>query len=110
MLIAWMGDNSSTDWPVGLKFVQFMKNTRYHSTIKQTPFSALFGGNPRVELRSTNPPIEILERLVTEDDLFAAFNPVSTDIAPAPWWCGVDPSLPGHASKLHRPDSPSISH
>ena len=22
----------------------------------------------------------------------------------------VDPSLPGHAGKLHRPDSPSISH
>ena len=84
MLIAWMGDNSSTDWPVGLKFVQFMKNTSYHSTIKQTPFSALFGGNPRVGLRSTNLPTEILERLVTEDDLFAAFNPVSTDIAPAP--------------------------
>ena len=83
MLIAWMGDNSSTDWPVGLKFVQFMKNTSYHSTIKQTPFSALFGGNPRVGLRSTNLPTEILERLVTEDDLFAAFNPVSTDIAPS---------------------------
>jgi hypothetical protein len=74
MLIAWMGDNSSADWPVGLKFVQFMKNTSYHSTIKQTPFSALFGGNPRVGLRSTNLPTEILERLVTEDDLFAAFN------------------------------------
>lgn len=23
MLIAWLGDNKSTDWPVGLKFVQF---------------------------------------------------------------------------------------
>jgi hypothetical protein len=87
MLISWMGDNNSTDWPVGLKFVQFMKNTSQHSGIKQTPYSALFGGNPRVGLRSTTLPTEILERLVTEDDFFAAFQPgpsQADDVAPAP--------------------------
>ena len=43
MLIAWLGDNS-TDWPVGLRFVQFQKNctSSYHSGIKQTPYKALY--------------------------------------------------------------------
>ena len=27
MLIAWMNDNNSTDWLLGLKFVRFSKNT-----------------------------------------------------------------------------------
>ena len=42
MLISWLSDNNSSDWAVGLKFVQFMKNTSYHSGIKQSPYSALF--------------------------------------------------------------------
>src|SRR5579872_4887792 len=71
MLIAWLGDNNSVNWPVGLKFVQFSKNTSYHSGIKQTPYNALFGVDPRVGLRSTALPTEILERMTTEDDLFA---------------------------------------
>lgn len=78
MLIAWLGDNKSTDWSVGLKFVQFNKNTSYHTGIKQSPYLALFGGNPRVGLRSTALPTEILERMVSEDDLIAAFNPHQT--------------------------------
>ena len=40
MLIAWLGDNNSTDWPIGLRFVQFHKNCSYHSGIKQTPYKA----------------------------------------------------------------------
>ena len=74
MLVAWLGDNDCTDWPIGLKFVQFAKNTSYHSGIKQSPYSALFGIEPRVGLRSTALPNEILERMVSEDDLIAAFN------------------------------------
>jgi hypothetical protein len=31
MLIAWMGDNNSSDWPTGLKFVQFSKNCSHHA-------------------------------------------------------------------------------
>lgn len=53
MLIAWLGDNNTVDWPVGLKFVQFSKNTSHHSGINQSPYLALFGGAPRVGLRST---------------------------------------------------------
>ncbi|KAK6178643.1 hypothetical protein SNE40_011172 [Patella caerulea] len=28
MLVAWMGDNNTNDWSVGIKFVQFQKNSR----------------------------------------------------------------------------------
>src|SRR5277367_5950751 len=74
MLICWLNDNNTTDWGVGLKFVQYMKNTSYHSGIKQSPYSALFGGIRCVSLRSVALPTEVLERLVSEDDLFAAFG------------------------------------
>jgi hypothetical protein len=74
MLIAWLGDNNSTDWPLGLKFVQFSKNISYHSGIQQTPYKALFGVSPRVGLRSTDLPTEILERMSCEEDLFAAVS------------------------------------
>ena len=74
MLVAWLGENDCTDWPIGLKFVQFATNTSYHSGIKQSPYLALFGIEPRVGLRSTALPSEILERMVSEDDLIAAFN------------------------------------
>ncbi|XP_068246731.1 uncharacterized protein [Palaemon carinicauda] len=33
MLISWLGDNDTTDWPMGLRFVQFQKNSSYHSGI-----------------------------------------------------------------------------
>ena len=74
MLTAWLGDNDSTDWPTGLHFVQFQKNSGYHSGIKQPPFKALFGRDAQVGLRSTSLPSEILERLVSEDDLMAAYQ------------------------------------
>ncbi|XP_064098058.1 KRAB-A domain-containing protein 2-like [Macrobrachium nipponense] len=31
VLISWLGDNHTSDWPMGLRFVQFQKNTSYHS-------------------------------------------------------------------------------
>ena len=86
MLIAWLGDNNTSDWPVGLKFVQFSKNTIHHSGINQSPYLALFGGSPRVGLRSTILPTEILEHMVLKEDLLAVFDQTtrnaSSDIAP----------------------------
>jgi hypothetical protein len=79
MLIAWLGDNNSTNWPTGLKFVQFSKNSSYHTGIKQTPYKALFGSEPRVGLRSTSLPTEVLERMTTESDLFAALQESTTE-------------------------------
>ena len=73
-----MGDNNSPDWSVGLKFVQFHKNTSHHTGIKQAHYKALFGSDPVVGLRSSTLPTEILERMVSEDDLLAAFGNLST--------------------------------
>lgn len=31
MLATWMAETKSTDWPSGLKFIQFRKNCAFHS-------------------------------------------------------------------------------
>jgi len=31
MLATWMAENKSSDWPSGLKFIQFRKNRAFHS-------------------------------------------------------------------------------
>ncbi|KAK6195883.1 hypothetical protein SNE40_001219 [Patella caerulea] len=79
MLTAWLGDNDSTDWPMGLRFVQFQKNSSYHSGIKQSPYKALFGSEAKVGLRSNTLPTEILERMVSEEDLLAAYSVPSSE-------------------------------
>ena len=74
MLIAWLGDNSTNNWTLGLKFVQFQKNYSYHSGIKCSPFAALFGSDAKVGLTTANLPQEILHKMLTEDDLMAIFQ------------------------------------
>ena len=59
---------------MGLKFVQFMKNTSHHSGINQTPYKALFGCDPRIGLRSSSLPTEVIKTMLTEEDLLAAFS------------------------------------
>jgi len=78
ILIAWLGDNNSVDWSAGLKFVQFSKNVSHHSGIKQSPYQALFVCTPRVGLRSTHLPEEVLRLMVSEDDLFNALHTTDT--------------------------------
>src|SRR6201996_9501072 len=78
ILITWLGDNNSVDWSAGLKFVQFSKNTSHHSGFKQSPYQALFGCTPRVGLRSTHLPEEVLRLMVSEDDLFNALHTTDT--------------------------------
>ena len=78
ILVAWMSDNDTRDWTVGLKFVQQKKNCAYHAGIKQTPYKAMFGEDPRIGLTSSSLPHEILERLQTEDDLLALHQPSPT--------------------------------
>ena len=63
MLISWLGDNDTSDWPMSLKFMQFHKNTSYHSGIKQFPYKALFGVEAKVGLRSTTLP-EVLKKML----------------------------------------------
>ena len=81
MLTAWLGDNNSTDWPMRLRFIQFQKNSSYHTGIKQSPYKALFGTEVKVGLRSNNLPTEILDRIVSEDDLIAAYATPPEDMS-----------------------------
>ncbi|XP_046560064.1 uncharacterized protein LOC124269094 [Haliotis rubra] len=67
--------------PMDYDLCSSRKNNSHHSGIKQSPFRALFGSEPKVGLRSSTLPPEILERLVTEDDLHAAFEPSTTPSA-----------------------------
>ena len=69
---------------MGLKFVQFSKNSSYHSGIKQSPYKALFGCDPRAGLQSTRLPTEMLDQTMTESDLFAAIQPESTSSTTQP--------------------------
>ena len=64
MLIAWMSENETRDWTVGIKFVQFRKNSSYSAGIKQSPYSALFGMEACVGLISSSLPHEVLSKLV----------------------------------------------
>ncbi|XP_064080656.1 KRAB-A domain-containing protein 2-like [Macrobrachium nipponense] len=63
MLVAWLSDNNTTDWTVGLKFVQFQKNSSYHSGIRRSPFAALFGSDAKVGLTTSALPHDVIHRL-----------------------------------------------
>ena len=62
MLIAWMSDNDTQGWTVGLKFVQFQKNSSHHTGIKRSPFAALFGADAKVGLTSSSLPQYLIAR------------------------------------------------
>ncbi|CAF1016668.1 unnamed protein product [Brachionus calyciflorus] len=69
MLRLWMRENQSTNWALGLKFVQLQKNTSYHSTIGCTPYFATFRREIKFGLESSLIPKEILLKLTTEEEL-----------------------------------------
>ena len=69
MLVAWLSDNNTTDWTVGLKFVQFQKNSSFHSGIQRSPFTALFGSDAKVGLTTSALPHDVIHRLQSEDDV-----------------------------------------
>ncbi|XP_046549464.1 KRAB-A domain-containing protein 2-like [Haliotis rubra] len=80
MLVAWLGDNNTTDWTVGLKLVQFQKNSSFHSGIKCSPFAALLGEDASTGPTSPSPPHEITQKLQSEDDLLSVVsNPTSSE-------------------------------
>lgn len=53
MLIECMIDNNSWDCSLGIRFVQFSKNSDHHSRISCSPYSAQFGAGSRRELTLT---------------------------------------------------------
>ncbi|XP_025410739.1 KRAB-A domain-containing protein 2-like [Sipha flava] len=68
MLASWMTDNKSTNWSIGLKFVQFMKNRAHHAGINMTPYKAMFGVDPRVGLVTSNLSNELITTINVEDE------------------------------------------
>jgi len=81
MLVAWMGDNKKNDWTIGLKFVQFQKNSSLHAGIQRFPYMAMFGCDAKVGLSSSTLPTEILGRLQSEDELLALNIPQTSTLA-----------------------------
>eukprot|EP00102_Acyrthosiphon_pisum_P023247 XP_016660457.1 PREDICTED: KRAB-A domain-containing protein 2-like [Acyrthosiphon pisum] len=63
ILTTWMQDNNTNKWSEGLSFVQFMKNSAYHSGIKQSPYNAMFGTDPKTGLTSSILPHTILQEI-----------------------------------------------
>lgn len=46
-LTAWMRDNNSQKWSLGLFFVQWTLNTAYHEATLVIPYKAVFDTKPR---------------------------------------------------------------
>jgi hypothetical protein len=73
MIVSWMRDNDTTKWAVGLKFIQFQKNRRFHEGIKRSPYEARFGSPPKVGLTTSKLPNEILNVIEKEEGLVGYF-------------------------------------
>lgn len=73
-----MQDHECSNWSIGLKFVQFMKNRALHSGIKRAPYEAMFGCAPKVGLSSTLLPNEVLNAVTNEEDLENILKTVDT--------------------------------
>uniref|UniRef100_A0A2S2QZI3 KRAB-A domain-containing protein 2 n=1 Tax=Sipha flava TaxID=143950 RepID=A0A2S2QZI3_9HEMI len=78
ILASWMTDSKSTNWSIGLKFVQFIKNKAHHAEINMTPYKAMFGVNPRVGLVTSNLPNELITTINFEDELENLISTVTT--------------------------------
>lgn len=69
MLRGWLNDNNSTNWSVGCYFIQWQKNSSFHRVIGRTPYRALFGCDPKVGLKSTSLPNDLINNIATEEEL-----------------------------------------
>ncbi|KAK4321405.1 hypothetical protein Pmani_007775 [Petrolisthes manimaculis] len=72
ILACWMKDNNTTQWSNGLRFVQWQKNTRFHSGIGRTPYEAMYGEKAHLGISAVNIPEEIMEGMETEEQLAEA--------------------------------------
>ncbi|XP_055932081.1 KRAB-A domain-containing protein 2-like [Argiope bruennichi] len=73
MLASWMKDNKTTKQSYGLRFVEFMKSRALHSGIKQSPYKAMFGIEPRVGMTTSTLPSDI-KTIEDEDELQKIFE------------------------------------
>jgi len=80
-LTAWMRDNRTTEWSVGLPFLQWGINNTYHETIRMTPYEAVFDQKAGVGLGTGIPP-EFLEKITTgvyEEDMLILLEEQDAD-------------------------------
>ena len=77
ILACWMKDNNSTQWSQGLRFVQWKKNTRFHSGIGRTPYEAMYGQKARLGVDQNSVPEEVLDGMQTEEQLAEALGVVN---------------------------------
>ena len=68
-LFSMMHDNNDQCWVIYLKWVKFNYNTTYHSTIRITPFEAVYGKVPSFGLDTFNVPKDYWDVINDEDDL-----------------------------------------
>ena len=76
--MAWLADNNTTDWTVGIKFIQFQKNSAHHSGINCSPYSAMFDCEVKIGLTLSSLPTEVIATMQSEDDLVAALTSSSS--------------------------------
>jgi hypothetical protein len=74
LLACWQKDNQCIKWSEGLRFIQWQKNTRYHSGIGRSPYEAFYGQKPHLGLAASNLPEEVQKELVTEEQLEEALG------------------------------------
>lgn len=80
LLRAWMVDNKSEKWSIGLQFVQFRKNSSFNCVIGRSPYKALFGNDPKIGLNISNLSLEILHRIFKDGELENIRNKKSEDL------------------------------
>lgn len=80
ILITWMQETQSSKWSEGLRFVQLKKNRSFHRGIQRTPYEAMFGTRLINGLTDSNLPLEIVQKLQDEEDIYKLQTTVSENI------------------------------
>ena len=68
-LACWLRDNKPKQWSEGLSYVQFQKNSSFHSGIGRSPYEAMFGVPPKCGILDLNLPSAAVEDVVSEEQL-----------------------------------------
>ena len=74
MLRVWLADNKPANWTIGIRFVQFQKNTSHHAGIQREPYKALFGMDPKIGISTFPLHQESIDQLHTEEQLLRVFQ------------------------------------
>ena len=72
-----MLDNNDQCWVKYLRWVKLNYNTSYHTTIKMTPYQAVYGREPSFGLSHFSVPSEFWKELKNEEELFNFISEVS---------------------------------